>query len=79
MPFNYQQCYRSGNDFMSLVNGGVVRKAVGELQGAEARLHGIRRGDIRRNIGRHLHLRRGLCVSGGGASSRNDHCGDNEL
>jgi len=49
---------------IDLLHGGIVRKAVEEPERAQAGLDGIRRGDLRRNVRRHLHLRRGLRLDG---------------
>gem|GEM_PF-4334928 len=63
---------------VNLLDGGVVREAVEELQRAQPGFDGIRRGDRRRNVRRHLHLRRGLRRGRGGERQRTNEGGGEE-
>jgi hypothetical protein len=49
----------------NLLDRVIIREAVEELERAEACLDRVRCGDVRRNLRRHLHRRRGLCLGAG--------------
>jgi hypothetical protein len=61
---------------IDFLNGGIVGKAVGELERAEPGLHLVRRRDGRRNFGTHLHLWCGLRVRGGCGQRANKRSGE---